>query len=360
MKRCLAAACLLTLPLAGAEECKVPHTPDLDTVLQQDVQSAPTFFDKVDDFQSYWSHRMKLFSSNVDQSIYSAFTDAPEDEAQPTAAEQFFLLEWFDSYFTDQTYFDPCNKSYIRLLGGIGYGSKSGDSWYTDIRARVMVPRSKDRLQIFIGDETKTSDELASVASDTDHSGIGLRYLRDFFSEQVRTSFSVGVTSIDNPYARARVGYSYIEGHWMLQPVQTFRYSEKNEFEEWTNLTIARKLQDKGVGQLLLQRSTRSGEKGMEYLAELAYREINRHNIGLKPYVALYGRTKDQPHLLYDTGERVESGIYNYATGLIWKRPVLRDYIFLQLHPGVEFHERYDYEADYIMRLTMEFFIGDL
>lgn len=321
-----------------------------------EVSMLETALLRVDRFQEFWSHRMQLFSSNVDSSIVRAFADEPTYTAADD--DSFFLTRWFNSYFVDDTFFDPANKSYIRLLGTYGIGSKSDNVAFTDIRAKVMLPRSKNRLQLFIGDETKTGDELTSVAASEEHSGIGVRYLRDYFSDRVRASASVGISGLDDPYVRLRVGIPWIEGRWLVQPMQTFRYSADNDFEEWTSLVIANKLPDHGVVQWLLQRSTRSGVKGMTYLSELSYQEINRHGIGIKPYVALFGRSKQASD--YANGVHADAGIYNYAVGLIWKRPILREYIFYEIHPGVEFPEQFGYEADYRLRLSLEFFIGEL
>jgi hypothetical protein len=333
-----------------------PQPQDINTTETAESSLLESLMSEVDDFQSYWSHRMRLFSSNVDRRLSTVFTD---EELQSRDESTFFLTRWFNSYFIDQTYFDPTNESYIRLIGTYGIGSKSDDISYTDIRARVMIPRSKDRLQLFIGDETKGGDELSAVASDQDHSGIGLRYLKDFLSDRMRTSLSVGISGIDNPYVRARMSYPLYSGRWMFQPIQTFRYSADDKFEEWTNFIIANQLGDNAVAQLLLQRSTREDERGMAYLAELSYQQVNHHDVGIKPYAALFGRTHSNG-IVYGNGVLAEEGVYSYALGVIWKRPVLRDYIFYQIHPGVEFHEQFDYEADYVLRFSLEFFIGEV
>ena len=313
-----------------------------------------TALSHVDHFQEYWSHRMRLFSSNVDRNIVTFFTDEPGYTATD---DTFFLTRWFNDYFVDDTYFDPANKSYIRILGSYKIASKSDNSSFSDIRAKVLLPRSKQRLHIFIGDETETGEDLTSIAATEEHVGIGLSYLRDYFSKQFRVSASVGITSVDNPYARLRIGTPIIEGRWLLQPMQTLRYSKKNEFEEWTTLVIAYDVPEHGILQWLSQRSTRSGVRGMEYVTELSYREINRHLVGIKPYVAAYGRSKEVA--AYENGVRAEAGIYNYAVGMVWKRPILRDYIFYELHPGISFHEQFDYKADYSLQLTLELFIGE-
>jgi hypothetical protein len=339
---------LLLLPYAlGAEE--VPENDDRNA-----SSSLEAVLSHVDRFEEYWSHRMRIFSSNVDRNILTLFTDEP---GYTVTDDSFFLTRWFNDYFVDDTSFDPTNKSYIRLLGSYGIGSRSDNVSFADIRAKVMLPRSKHRLQLFIGEETKSGDELSTISAVEEHSGIGLRYLRDFFSETLRVSTSVGFSSIDNPYVRLRIGSPLVGGQWLLQPMQTLRYSNKDEFQEWTSLLISYNLINHGAFQWLLQRSTHSGVSGMEYLTEVSYQEINRHRIGIKPYMALFGRTSEVE--AYDNGVRADDGVYEYVVGVLWKRPVLRDYIFYELHPGVSFHEQFDYKADYRLQLTLELFIGE-
>jgi hypothetical protein len=342
---------LLLLVLLGsflaAEEPAPETSPEPVSSLEAALQG-------VDRFQEFWSHRMRLFSSNVDRSIATAFSDAP----QPTSDDPFFASRWFHRYFVDETWFDPSNRSYIRLEGSYTVGSKSANRSYTDIQAKVMLPRTKRRWQIIIGDESAYADNLSAVAPANEHTGIGLRYLDDMLFNKVQFSASVGISGIDDPYTRLRIGTTWQWDRWMVQPMQTFRYASENGFEEWSTLVVAYRLEGgKGMLQWLSQRFRRPEQVGFEYLSELSYQQINRHRIGIKPYVALFGRTR--PHGDYANGVRADAGVYSYAAGVVWKRPVLRDYIFVTLHPGVEFHERFGYASDYRLRAGLEFFIGE-
>lgn len=317
------------------------------------------FLTQMDSLQENVSYRVSVFSSNVDRQIAGAFeeTNASVTESE---SERFFLTRWFDGYFIDDTHLDHTNRSYIRVRLGYTFDSKAENQIINDVKARIRLPLSQERFQLFIGDDTRAGSDLAMSGTEEESTGVGIRYVMDRYTpERMGSGTSVGISSWDDPFAKLYVDYTLLDGTWLIKPVQTFRYSKEMEFEEWTDLFIARRFPDDGILQLLLERSTRSHSDNMEYLAQLSYWNVNRHRVGFQPYMALYGRTKA---LLenYENGRRADSGVYNYAAGLIWRRNVLRDYFFYQIHPTVSFHERYGYRANYLLHLTFEIYFGRL
>ena len=328
-------------------------TPDGNT-----TSSLYALMSRMDAFQGSLSYRIRVFSSNVDRRISGAFDDSVV-EAEETDTERFFITRWFDGYFLDDTHLDHTNRSYLRLRGGYTFDSKAENHWISDVKARIRLPLSQERLQLFIGDDTREGSDLTAAGTGEESSGAGLRFtMQQYVPKRMSSGTSIGISSLDNPYAKLYVDYTLLDGDWLVKPVQTFRYSKESEFEEWTDFFVAKRLPDEGIVQLLLQRSTRSHVDAMEYMAELSYWKVNRHRIGFQPYVALYGRTKALG--TYDNGERIDSGIYNYAAGLIWRRSVLRDYLFFQAHPSVMCHEHYAYRANYLLHLTFEIYFGNL
>jgi hypothetical protein len=314
---------------------------------------ADTALTPFDYFQKRTSHVIRRFSSNVDERLSHVFDDENVSESL-SEEEEFSLLD----YFTDDTAFDPTNRSYVRLVGGYEFDRRGDNSQILDITARIILPKTQNRLQLFIGDETKETGDLSTLDTEEERTGVGLQYYFGRFAKLLHPNVVLGLSGIDNPYLKGRVSYPMRWESLLVKPSQTVRYSGEKEFEEWTDLLFAYRVHPKRMLRLLLRRSTERDVEGMAYLAQLSYYKPSFHHTGLRPYVGIDGRTKalSEP---YENGTPAGTCIYNYTAGVIWKDSFLRDYLFYQVHPAVEYHEQYDYRPNYILRLSVELFIGE-
>ena len=317
-----------------------------------DSSLVDTALSPMDRFQEKASHVVRRFSSNVDSRLSRIFDDENVTETL-SEAEEFSLMD----YFTDESAFDPTNRSYVRLVGGYEFDKLGKNSQILDMTARIILPKTQNRLQLFIGDETKETGDLSTLDTEEERTGVGLRYFFGHFARTFHPNVVLGLSGIDNPYLKMQVSYPIRWESLLIKPSQAVRYSAEKTFDEWTDLLFAYRVHPRRILRLLLRRSTETDVEGMGYFAQLSYYKPSFHHTGLRPYVGVYGRTRalSEP---YENGTRAGTCIYNYAAGVIWKESVLRDYLFYQVHPAVEYHEQYDYRPNYVLRLTMEFFIG--
>lgn len=336
---------------------------------------------EMDSFQEYWSKKILIFSSNLDRMFASGFDDdnvsgmekPPEENAsvvddecrfsQPKFTQEqdkqtYQTSTWFDDFFKDETYLDATNKSYIKIRAGYEYDWRGEPSVLQNIKARIKLPRTQEKIQLFIGDD---SDEKISSTDPTRTSGsegIGIKYFLPSLYGRLFSNASIGFSGIDNPYARTHMEYPVFLQNWLFKAAQNFKYSVESKFDEWTDFTFDRPLSDKEMIRLLLQRSTNSEVIGMEYLLQLSYRVASHHDIGTSYYVGFNGRTKDLTGSLYNSGLTPQEGVYQYAAGIVWRQQLYKEYLVYQIEPILSLHEQYNFKPNYLLRLTLELYFG--
>jgi hypothetical protein len=273
--------------------------------------------------------------------------------------ERIYLIsKWFDKKSFSDNFLDRSNRSYIRLRGGYAYDYRGDDEYIYSITARLMIPRTRERLDLIIGDDTKNSSDLSLEGTEAERDNsiaLGVNNVLgalDVIDSRLRVGFS-GVT---NPYAKASFSYEALLGKWFFLPSQTFRYSAEEEFEEWTNLVFRHKVYKETMFSLLMQRSTTNKAPGMDYFLQPSI-NITLGKYGeLIPYLGLYGRTKEQAP--DDDGYRPPKGVYRYAAGLNWSKQASRKYIVYRIQPILSYDDRYDFRPNYYVKALLEFYFG--
>lgn len=317
----------------------------------------------MDDFQSFWSSKIVRFSSYLDQEL-SQFAEDEDNSSvldiergEYLAPNQTFLTSMeIDEFFRDDNYLDTNNRSYVLVHGGYEYDALGESSIFKSITARIKLPKTQGKLQLYIGREMEKNIDLSHSKHDSNNEGVGLKYFMPTFLDYFYTSASIGFSKINNPYAEARIEYPIVQGNWLVKPVQQFKFSRENEFEEWTNLYFDKKLSESEMFRLLVQRSTKSSVEGMDYLTQLSYMNTQKSETGFNHYIAMNGRTKDLEGKEYANGTTPQEGVYEYSVGTIWRQKLLRDYLFYQIQPIVSFHEQYNFKPDYILQLSIDLY----
>ena len=340
----------------------------------------------IDHFQVYWSNQVFRFASYLDQKLslfgdednistldtntiqqltdHSDLINIPAHYSianinQKNAKETYLTSIWIDVFYKDENYLDTINRSYVLVRGGYEYDKLGDSSIFYNVKARIRLPKTEGKLQLYIGENTQESTMLSYIQESSNNAGIGLKYYMPALFEDLYTNASVGFSSINNPYAKVHIKYPIFQWNWLFKPEENFKYSLKNEFEEWTDLYFDRKLSDSEMVRLLLQRSTKSGIRGMDYFAQFSYMNTLKNEIGFNHYIAMSGRIKDLTGMVYADGTTPQEGIYEYSAGTIWRQKVLHDYLFYQLQPIITFHEQYNFKPDYIFRFSLDFYFGN-
>lgn len=335
----------------------------------------------MDHFQEYWSRKVLIFSSGLDKMI-SGGLDKEKNVLSPENNQSGYPLSdtdkrfskpvfrneenretyrtsaGFDDFFKEETYLDATNQSYVRVRGGYEYDRRGDSSFFYSVTARIKLPKTQEKLQLFIGDETEGTIDPSNAPRTGTNEGIGLKYYLPSLYGRLYTNASVGFSGIDDPYVKTHMEYPLFLGNWLFKTTQNFKYSVESKFDEWTSFYFDRKLSNKEMIRILLQRSTNTDVKGMEYLSQISYMNTLKHNIGFHYYLAANGRIKDLTGTFYDNGSTPQEGVYNYSAGMIWRQQLFSDYLFYQIEPILSFHEQYDYKPNTLLRLSIDLYFG--
>lgn len=273
--------------------------------------------------------------------------------------EQTYLIsKLFDEESVSDGFLDRSNHSYIRLRGGYAFDYRGDDQFIYSITARLKIPRTRDKVDLIIGDDTKNSSDLSLEGTEAERDesiALGFHNILGLL-DPVKSTVRLGITSIDNPYGKADFKYEALLSSWLFKPSQTFRYSLKDEFEEWTNLDFKRKIDDRTMFSLLFQRSSTNRVDGMNYFVQPAINFTLGKYGNFTPYIGMYGRTQEQPP--DDDGYRPKRGVYRYAVGLNWSKQASRKYIVYRLQPILSYDDKYEFTSNYYLKALLEFYFG--
>ena len=339
------------------------HVLSYDNNATEDGNKTKTVHKKVDDRNFLQKGIANDTNKSVKEYISSQQNraDLPQQigSEDPNRGEKVYLLsEWFDDQGINDRFLDRSNQSYVRLRGGYAYNYRGDDEYIYSITARIKIPKTQEKLDLIIGDETKESSDLSLEGTDAERDNsiaVGMNNVLGLL-DPVDTKLRLGFSGITNPYAKASFNYEALVGRWLIVPHQVFRYSYQDEFNEWTNLDFRRRVANQMIFSLLLQRSTITAVEGMNYFVQpsLAFNLGDYGNY--TPYLGMYGRTKEQP--IDEDGFTPKRGVYGYAVGLNWSKQASRKYIVYRLQPIVSYDDRYDFRPNYYIKALLEFYFG--
>lgn len=323
----------------------------------------------LDYLQANISHKILVFSSNLDYNLAHLFTKEHEDEKKeldrsikqaPEAYGFYALVSIYDDFFKNENYLSSANNSYVLIRGGAIQNAEQGVSYVNNIRVNLRLPLTEKKLYFFIGDEQDTKKK--TLNNEGESTSIGIKYFIKPF-EVLNTSVFGGFRGVTNPFVKLRMDYPMVYDRILFRPVQYFEYSLEDEFKEETQFYFDHLLANKtDLLSLVLSRSTETNVNGMNYFGQLAVLSTAKHGVGYQIYTNFSGRTGLNNTLPDNTKYNITPtiGVYDYKTGVIWKQQFFKKYLFYELQPSVQFAQKYDYHANYIFQANLELYFGDI
>jgi len=321
----------------------------ISNILIAEHNVTPTEESWIDSSYAYMQSKVYIFSHHLDNKLTTFICnfdsnktcDHNHDHNKPVAADN----NWFSSFFEDDIFENTYRESNLRIKTTLKYDQKTKRLKPSiSIRSKLILPKTKNRLALFIDNEDEETDygNYNNSGSET----VGLVYSKPtkrFF----QTYVSVGMSSFDNPYAKSKLWIPFTFGKWRNKVDQYVKYSSKYKFEEGTNLYVDRLLDDNNAFiRFHAGRKTRDDFEGTEFYNNLAYINTSIYQRGFQIGVSTIGRTKPDTHII------------KYAIYSVYKKNIWRDWLYYELEPRVEWEERYDFNPNYILLVSMEVFFG--
>jgi hypothetical protein len=321
----------------------------------------------VDAFHADVTQKVHVLSANADVQILSwsgGETKKKRHRIPRDGNASEGLSGYFNRLFHDDTFLYSNEGSYLILRAGVEYNEKAGESFLNNVRFAMKLPRTQDRLQIFIGDPLadKDKDVVSENGQIDETTGVGARYYIPDAVKNLKSSVSVGFRGMTNPFTQWRVEYPMNFYDWLIRPVQYVDYSVKRKFYEESDLYFDRRISREEMVRLQLQRSTETDKVGMGYMGAISYFKTRRFGAGFRTYVSASGRTEVDAAQSSDTNStaaRMTPGIYRYSVGVGWKQSFLRSWLFYEINPRIDYDMQYNWGPNYVCRFWLEIYFGD-
>jgi len=306
-----------------------------------------------DAYHRFFTHTLHAFSYHLDEklsSYHSPFetnaTRIDQQNASTKSQDRPPINDRFSSLFKDEIFDEAYTKSYALWKTTLKYDYKANTlKPFTSFRASLALPKTKNRVNLFIENEDEEEKRRRGDYRDMTEGSIGLRYT--FRVKNSMHSFaSVGIHSYDNPYLLTHFWLPYEIGRWRNRVSQSFKYSNAYHFEEETNFYFDRFTDEDTMFRIHLGRNSKHEIDGMGYYATLSYNKMTNFNKGYQIGVSTYGQT--QP----------ENEITKYSLHGAYKQNVYRKWLYFEIEPRVEWEKQYDFEANYVLHVSIEIFFG--
>ncbi len=224
-------------------------------------------------------------------------------------------------------------------------------------RANLVVPNLEKRWKIFL--TTLAPDDLPDVSVNSvdadENSGVFFGMSREFFrtlNSLIDASVGIKWRWPPKPYAKTDYKYRLVGEHWMVFPRQRLFWIIDDGFGETTSLRLEYWLNDSWVTRSDAALTYSESSRGFEWAQVFSAKYIiqgkerdNRHAIGLR-----LGATGHYEHSHGQTDD--------YFLTLPYRRTFLREWMFLNLVPGLEYRMDDDTTPDAEDRWVPSFRIG--
>ena len=243
------------------------------------------------------------------------------------------LVEWMDDFFGDPRYDTERAESFLRLEFIDDWGQEDGNDFKFRLRGQVQLPKISQRVHlVFSGEE---SDELEAEERD-EEDAIGLQ-LNLNEGKRSRLDLTMSYSSSHfKPGVRFR-------NEGALSDLYSYRFTQRVQYEDGENF-FSTTLADlnRAVGENATWRWSNRfvyGERteGLEWRTRFALRqrlyEDSKRPLALSYFAVMNGVTRD------------ENFVKNYRLGVLFRRQIYRDFLFVELEPAYNLRRR-EYEVE--------------
>jgi hypothetical protein len=241
------------------------------------------------------------------------------------------LTEWMDAYFGEPNYELESAESLLRLDFTTKWDQQKSTDNNVRLRGKLQLPRISKRLNLVFSDQSGDEIDLDDTSERKLDDSVGLLYevsqsRRSRFDltlginwnnlrPGVRYRFQDALGQVSSYRLTQRVQYEHSEGAYATSQVELNRALDENTVLRWNN---------KGV----------YGEEtdGVEWLTRLSlfqrHRTASRNRqLGISYFAGINGVTSPDY-------------VRNYRAGVLFRRQVYREYLFLELEPAYNYRKQ--------------------
>lgn len=272
---------------------------------------------------------------------------AGEDEEPSRLILQFYG----DRYLRSRN----ASASYVTITPEVTFSDDPAVKMDVDFSARLRLRRLSDRLELFVDRFDDDEDLLDGVLGrvnqrlrdNDDEGGAGLRYrLPDYFSLHSSVSASVHLKPEPVPRLRLRSRLHLQMGAWQARLGETLFWESDDGVGEKTQLEFIRPLDTATVFRSSSAAVWSETSEGVDlgHAVVWSHRLSQRRLISFRAGVS--GHT--EPSAIVDL----------YSVRTTWRQRIYRDWMFLEIEPGVDFPNDEDFEAVPLLSVRFDVVLG--
>lgn len=256
-----------------------------------------------------------------------------------------------DRFFADDRVLEDTKETTVRAGIGVEWDEAEGAALKTRFNARLALPRIEQRLQLVADNFTETDEPLksAQVRNSLRESSpdAGIRYIvKD--EGPIRFSGDAGLRLGNHPQVfgklRARLVVPF--DPWEMRLTQTAQWYSRDGFGETSEMRWSRLLRQDWIFRSSSRLSWREDRDGVTPAQSLTWQRAVGNSWGHR--ISLDAEWPEVP----STTEA------SYVISYGFRRLMHRDWLFMEVIPGVDFAQTRDYEPNPRLAVIFEILFG--
>lgn len=264
-----------------------------------------------------------------------------------TSRQVTHFANWVDNFFADDRIYDEEQGSYIKLNLLKTYFENDRAQYDTQIKARLDIPKTQKRMQLFIEsideDEDDTEQTTIDETAERQEQSIGLQFMRpDSRLWKITTITGVRFRSGLDPFIRFRFRRSINDGTWSYRITENIFWYSSDGAGETTQLDI-----DHSLTKKLLFRAT----------TKATWRHAT-HSFDLGQDLTLFQKINSHKSLAYQTGYRATMAAHpsttDYFYSIRYRQQIHSNWLFMDITPRIHHPEENNFKPLRSITLKLE------
>jgi hypothetical protein len=341
--RLFAAVAILLTGITGTGYAESPSAP-----ATAESPSAPATAEspRLDRSHRYLSDRVLHLAESINNVISSTFRQEEDHESE-------MIRRFFGNLLTAY----QVEGSHIRVTPRLILTEENGNEYKVDFSARLRLPDLSRRLRLYVDSYDTDYDTMEDIFSTRYRQRLDLERgegttagLTYFFSDHMKRdlSLSTGLKFRPEPSPkirlRGRVRKSF--DIWRAEVAQSGFWSEKDGVGERTEFTL-----DRPSGEIHLVRLRSS----------VVWSELS-HGVDWGQFASYYANFSSR------RSAAIKLGVHGYShpswitdqylIRVAYRKRVHRDWLFLEIEPGLDFFREDDFKISPLINIKLEIVIG--
>ena len=288
---------------------------------------------------------------------YFTWLDKPRDYL----SERFVTLSTkVDRYFADERVFQESRTSYLRFYGDLVLGKSGTSSFNPQLQAKVVLPALEKRLHILLESNTDVTGELPSSSVITQKRVPDVNVPSNFGAAvqvqvtdtphwNINTDAGLRFHGLSlPPFFRVRVSRVQNVHNWQFRFTEAAYWYEQSGMGESTQYNADYKFSDHYLGRSSTQAIWSDHDQQFTFEQDLTLFNPIDASHALSYGASVYGASQPNSH------------VTDYAVSVTWRTRVHREWLFLNVQPGLSWPEDKAFHFTPTILFRVEAIFGDV